>query len=471
MPVEIDLLSIDRGSVTAPAGCGKTQLIADNLALHDGLKPILILTHTNSGAAALRQRLHRARVRSSSYRVATIDGFAMRLIGKFPLRSGLDPQILMVENPGHDYPAIRAAAARLLQSRHIGEPLRATYSRLFVDEYQDCSLVQHAIVDALSCELRTAVLGDPLQAIFGFAGPLVDWVTHVETRFPPLGALDTPWRWLNAGTGPLGHWLLDAREALQRRRSLDLRTAPPHVQWIHLDSATEDQQRREAARTRVTGDEQTVLIIGHSRNATSRHLLSIQTPGATSVERVDLDDLVSFVQGFQFGADDAMEQLVNFSGKVITQVSAAALIARVETIRRGRVRNPPTPAEAAAVAFSQNPNCVTAVQLLTVLEGQANARVFRPEVLRCLKSALTVAAATATPLHDAVIRMRERNRHMGRAVSRRAVGSTLLLKGLEADVAVITHAETMNAPNLYVAITRGARRLIVCSREPLLTPV
>lgn len=52
MPVEIDLLSVDRGSVTAPAGCGKTQLIADNLAQHRDPKPVLVLTHTNAGAAA-----------------------------------------------------------------------------------------------------------------------------------------------------------------------------------------------------------------------------------------------------------------------------------------------------------------------------------------------------------------------------------------------------------------------------------
>lgn len=54
---EIDLLAIDRGTVTAPAGCGKTQLIADALTRHSGSKPILVLTHTNAGVAALRERL------------------------------------------------------------------------------------------------------------------------------------------------------------------------------------------------------------------------------------------------------------------------------------------------------------------------------------------------------------------------------------------------------------------------------
>ena len=54
---EVDLLEIECGSVTAPAGCGKTHLIAETLLRHSGPKPILVLTHTNAGVAALRGRL------------------------------------------------------------------------------------------------------------------------------------------------------------------------------------------------------------------------------------------------------------------------------------------------------------------------------------------------------------------------------------------------------------------------------
>jgi ATP-dependent exoDNAse (exonuclease V) beta subunit len=57
---EIDLLAIDHGTITAPAGCGKTHLVADALTRHTAAKPILILTHTNAGVVALRGRLDRA---------------------------------------------------------------------------------------------------------------------------------------------------------------------------------------------------------------------------------------------------------------------------------------------------------------------------------------------------------------------------------------------------------------------------
>lgn len=67
MPPEIALFDFAGGSITAPAGCGKTQLIADTLAQHTGPRPVLILTHTNAGVTALRGRMARARVTSGSY--------------------------------------------------------------------------------------------------------------------------------------------------------------------------------------------------------------------------------------------------------------------------------------------------------------------------------------------------------------------------------------------------------------------
>ena len=102
-----DLLAISRGTVTAPAGCGKTHLIAETLRRHNAAKPILILTHTNAGVAALHGRLDNAGVPPHAYRLATIDGWAIRLIGMFPIRSEIDSDILKLENPRNNYPAIR----------------------------------------------------------------------------------------------------------------------------------------------------------------------------------------------------------------------------------------------------------------------------------------------------------------------------------------------------------------------------
>jgi len=470
MPPEIALFDFPRGSMTAPAGCGKTQLIADTLSQHTGPRPILILTHTNAGVAALRARMSRARVPSASFQIATLDGFAMKLIGKFPARSGHNPAIMELANRATDYPAIRTAAARLLAGRHLEQVLRSSYSHLLVDEYQDCNQSQHTIVTSLANTLPTYVLGDPMQAIFDFGQErLVDWNVDVVQHFPAIGALTTPWRWRLAGAENLGLWLLQVRELLQAGRPVDLATAPAEVQWVQIHPATADAQRRAAALVQLRNAE-TALIIGDSRNTTGRQLLTSQTPGATTVETVDLPDLISFAQRFEPMAADALPQMVNFAGSVMTAVGPAAYLARVTTIQNGRHRTPPTVAENQAINYLRAPGYAGAIELLQCLSQQQDCRIYRPEILRCCIAALRMAASRTHTFHEAAIQIRERNRLQGRPLSRRAVGSTLLLKGLEADVAVILEPERMNARNLYVAMTRGAKKLVMCSQNRTITP-
>lgn len=472
MPPEIDLLTIERGSITAPAGCGKTQLIADTLIAHTQDKPVLILTHTNAGVAALRARLKRAGVQNTAYRVSTIDGFSMRLISKFPARSRYNPQILQLNNPRTDYPAIREAARQLLNSGHLAQPIRSTYARLLVDEYQDCNLPQHGIVTGLAQLLPTCVLGDPMQAIFGFPGnQLVNWEADVLAQFAIAGELRTPWRWRLAGTEELGQWLLAIRLQLQVGQPVDLRTAPPQVRWVELFAGSEDEQRRQAARAVAPNANGTVLVIGDSINVAGRLQLTSQTPGAMAVEAVDLRDLVSFARQFDLRSADPLSQLIGFASNVMTGVGAANLQARVASLRAGRARTAPTPAEAECVAFAAGPTMGLALRVLSALADQPGARVYRTEILHCCRSAMQAAMNGTTDFVTAAIEARERNRHQGRPLARRAVGSTLLLKGLEADVSVILQPERMSAQNLYVALTRGARQIVVCSPTPILAPV
>ena len=229
------------------------------------------------------------------------------------------------------------------------------------------------------------------------------------------------------------------------------------------------QQRLIAARTEASNRDGRVLVIGDSMNVNGRHQLTMQTPGATSVEAVDLKDLVNFAHRFDLASPNALRQLAEFATSLMTAVGTANLLTRVDTIRGGRARTPPTPAEAAAVAFVTTPSHMTSIDLLQSLANQHGARVYRPEVLHCCISALRAAGGEGGFI-GAAMQTRERNRHLGRPLGRRAVGSTLLLKGLEADVAVILEPERMTAQHLYVALTRGASQVVVCSSTPLLTP-
>lgn len=470
-PSVIDLLAIERGSITAPAGCGKTHLIAQALARHSGAQPILVLTHTNAGVAALRSRLDLASVPRSAYRLSTIDGWAMRLIGLFPGRSEIDPDILRLADRGRDYPAIREGALRLLGGGHIQDILAANFSRLIVDEYQDCSDIQHALVCHAATAMPTSVLGDPLQEIFGFRGvTMPDWDLDVCSHFPVAGELDIPWRWRNAGTESFGVWLLEVRQMLLKAQQIDLRAAPPEVSWVKLDGSSNDLARQIAAgSTRAPDKDGTVLIIADSRRPQTQRDFAGRIPGAVTVEAVDLRDLVDFAQGLDFGRPDALERVVRFAGSVMVNVGATDLLSRVATLLRGSARKAPSETEQAALSFHAMPSAAKAVVLLSAIGNQSGVRPHRPAVLRaCLRALNACGGETGTTFYEAAIRAREQSRLLGRTLDRRVVGSTLLLKGLEADIGVVLNADDLDAHHLYVAMTRGAKRLIVCSRSPLL---
>ncbi|MGK2942260.1 MAG: UvrD-helicase domain-containing protein [Immundisolibacter sp.] len=470
---DIDLLAIDRGTVTAPAGCGKTHLIAEALSRHTGAKPILVLTHTNAGVVALRGRLDKAGVPSKAYRLSTIDGWAMRLISTFPARSAHDPTILKLANHNTDYPNIRIAAAKLLRARHVNDILAASYARLLVDEYQDCSIRQHAVVYYAAQVLPTCVLGDPMQAIFRFSKEdlLAKWQEEVCAHFPLAGELTTPWRWNNADAAPLGLWLLEVRRKLSAGEPIDLQTAPDGVTWVPLGGADDHSKLLVAARTRVPGGDGHVLIIGDSMKADSRYRIASAVPGAVTVEAVDMRDLMSFACDFDLAASEALQLIAKFAQTVMSNVGAADLVQRVQSLTRRTARKPPTDVENVALTFFRTPSHRGAVDLLVEISKEGGVRTYRPAVLRaCIKALQMCDGADGMTFHEAAIRMREQNRLIGRPLPKRAIGSTLLLKGLEAEVAVILNADSLDAHNLYVAMTRGSKALKICSSKPILNP-
>jgi DNA helicase IV len=67
------------------------------------------------------------------------------------------------------------------------------------------------------------------------------------------------------------------------------------------------------------------------------------------------------------------------------------------------------------------------------------------------------------PLSDAICDAQNRIRHAGRKIGRRSIGSTLLVKGLEFDHAVIIHASNMTRKDWYVALTRATTSLTILS--------
>jgi DNA helicase-2/ATP-dependent DNA helicase PcrA len=200
-------------------------------------------------------------------------------------------------------------------------------------------------------------------------------------------------------------------------------------------------------------------------------MASSQTPGAIAVEAVDLKDLISFARSFDLTASDALERIADFAQNVMTNVGAVDLIKRVQSLARGTARKPPTDVERVALAFVHTRSYRIAIDLLVEIGKQGGVRTHRPAVLRCCIKAFQLCDCVDGPtFHDAAVTMREQNRLIGRPIPKRAVGSTLLLKGLEAEAAVVLNAGALNARNFYVATTRGSKALTICSASPVFNP-
>jgi hypothetical protein len=465
---EIDLLAIEHGLVVAPAGCGKTQLIIEALKRHKATKPILVLTHTNAGVAALRERLDRAKVPKTAYRVITIDGWAMRVIGTYPEAAGLEPDTLA----GPSYPLVRETAFNLIANGHVNDILQATYSRVFVDEYQDCSITQNAVVIALAELFPTVVLGDPLQAIFTFSRDdrVANWESEVCTYFPLAGELSKPWRWINEGADDLGHWLLQQRSLLSSGQSIDLASAPSTVTWVPLDKSAEDLNRQCQAAEIDPGGGGRMLILAGGREKDLQQKMARLVPGAVTVEAVDLRDLVTFMSQLDLQAPDALLRIIRFSETLMTGFGADDIVSKVEGIATGAIHRDPTEIEKCALVFDADRSLIGVVNLIEALAGASGVRVYRQDLLRCLYRILRTAISSGVDLASAAISVREQNRLVGRTLNKRSVGSPLLLKGLEAEGALVLNGDYLDASNLYVAMTRGSRRLIICSTTQTLSP-
>jgi hypothetical protein len=341
---------------------------------------------------------------------------------------------------------------------------------MLVDEYQDCSTAQHSILCNASQAVPTVVLGDHMQAIFGFGtNELVRWTEDVCRRFPNAGQLLTPWRWNNAGAPGLGRWLLDAHERLARGDQLDLRGAPG-ILWVQLDGSDEDiHRRRKAAMHAAPNQHGRVLIIGDSKDPTSQQEMARCTPGAITVEAVEIPDLIAFANAWKIHSDEALSQLVVFAGKVMRQAAAKDLLARVQILARGTARKEATAVERAALAFLAERTHAAAAIVLEEMQIQAGAHPHRPAVLwACVRALQACNSVEENGFRDAVVRQREQSRALGRRLPKRGVGSTLRVKGLEADVVVVLNGDALDANNLYVAMTRGSSSVVVCSTTPIL---
>ena len=453
-----------KGYVIAPAGYGKTHLIA--LAVRASSGRQLILTHTFAGVNSIKAKMAALGVAASKYQVDTIASWALRLCLAYPKTSGWK-----VENPtSKQWNKLYECCSGLLGKNFIRQAVAATYVGVYVDEYQDCSDLQHTLVCALAEFLPSRILGDPMQAIFDFdEGNPVDWGMSVYPSFTCLGQLEIPWRWEKAGNPKLGAWLKAARKKIEQGQKIDLLgERPPSVVRVHTDPEYLSSKQYSSLCNLLNHDESVIALHGGDQQSKNKtHLLARSMSGRfSSIEEVEGKNLHSFVKKFVAAKTVQAGFLlaVEFAKKCFTGV-ADALTAGT---RRGEVANLRKGTKyplvlKAANHYLNEPTSSHLKAFFLALKTNPETSAYRRDLLYRFLNVLKMHVdGEGATLAEAANTYQREMRHTGRPIShKKLIGTTLLVKGLEYDHAVILDADALNAKDLYVAMTRGSKSLTI----------
>jgi hypothetical protein len=456
-----------KGYVIAPAGYGKTHLISR--AVKESKHRQLILTHTYAGVNSIKKKMAENEVSSKKYQIDTIASWALRVCLAYPMTSGWS-----IENPDRkEWNDLYSACQNILSKKFLRKILLSSYAGVYVDEYQDCSKIQHALICKLAEILPCRILGDPLQAIFDFDEP-VDWKSDIYPHFESLGTLDTPWRWKKNGSDELGDWLKEVRNLLSDGKSLDLSgVTPKGVSTLPVDLDNFKDRNRLNVFYRFLEDDDTVIAMhgGAPELKNKTHKLAQSLAGKfSSIEEIEGRDLISFIKKMESESISSKRFLlaIEFAKKCFTGLPSAL----PESIKQGKPAKP-TPRTKNLVLLMIANKCIAdpssglLKEFFLELKRCSGIQIYRRDLLNRFVNVLKIHIDGRAPtLLEAAYLYQSEFRHSGRPLRHpKLIGTTLLVKGLEFDHAVILDAASLSAKELYVAMTRGTKSLTILTRK------
>ena len=466
-----------KGYVVAPAGYGKTHLIAEAVGSASAGTE-LVLTHTYAGVNAIKGKLRKLGVEPNRFAVDTIASWCLRLCSAYPERSDWH-----VEQPdGQEWLELYAKTRTFLEKDFVKRIIRCSYSGVYIDEYQDCTSSQHAIVLQLAEILSCRVLGDPLQGIFDIgAEQLVDWPTQVLPHFEHLGELDIPWRWREIGDPELGDWLNNVRQNLDAGVAIDLSAEKPASVSVHITNSDEELRNKQINVCKyfnlADGENAIAIHKGDNQYKAKCQKLAKNTSGSfSSIEEVEGKRLLQFVRALDQidNASDRLLALQEFArAKCMSGVNSALSLGtrRGEVVViRGNTKNPAL--VEAANRYLEDPKPTYMINFLKCLSNAPEVVVYARDLFyRVLRVFGINADNPDETITEAAIRFQREFRHSGRPIRYpKLIGTTLLVKGLEFDHAIVLDAASLSKKDLYVAMTRGSKSLTIISSSAILDP-
>ncbi len=448
-----EIYELGNVSVVAPAGYGKTEVIAQIAGLG---RRTLILTHTHAGVHAIKERLKKLSIPASAVSVDTIAGWSMRYAHAFP-KIAKPPKDM--PKTGDEWNQLYTGAGNTLNIPAIRDVVASSYDRILIDEYQDCPLLQHNLAIELSKIVPTTIFGDPMQGIFEFAGANLSWEDEIYKYFPLATELETPHRWTNTNRD-LGAWIAEVRENLLAGEPIDLED--PRINFRLTDTAFDMPFLFES----IDGKEGSIAGI-HCAKGVCYSLAKATKGRYQAIEEIASGRLYQFAMEWDGATNGDARR------KAIADLLSDCF--HKSPLTDGEVK---TPEELAIVTEMQRLGATldsvdsfeNAKKLITLCRDHPRWRLYRSGLWRdAERSVQDMSFGRHASLVDAVGEVRQRVSHTGRKLPVRTASTPLLLKGLEFDHVVVPDAShfvkqsSAQAKQFYVAISRATRTLSISS--------
>jgi len=469
-----NFVSKQKSFLIAPAGYGKTHTISESLKNTKGRQ--LILTHTHAGVSSIKEKLKKAQIASHNFNVETITSFAQKYVLSFYVKKNEIPK---QEDTNAYYPFIIKEANKIIKLKPIIKVISSTYSGLFVDEYQDCTIEQHKLILSLSNLLPTRILGDHLQGIFDFNnGNLVDFNHKSMKEFNSnLFKLETPWRWYNNNRKDLGDDLKTIREKLLNKENIDLRNYKSIETYVFNENELSDFRPNRYSRFIWTVISKGNPLLMHP-DSTSIHprlyIIKKFNNSFSLLESIDNRDFYKFSKEIDNANTDNIASIII---KLCLSVFKKTEIKKwlndngVKAKRGVEEKALITPLKANFEILKSNKSFLIISDSLEIIKNSLDITCYRKELLKSIIDALYDAHFKDITVYESMVNKRNEIRRMGKRIYGNCIGTTLLTKGLEFDTVVILNAHSFNCPkHLYVALTRASKRLVVITTNPVLNP-
>ena len=464
-----DLLAQQKVLVEAHAGCGKTHTIATCVSLVQGHS--LILTHTHVGVASIRAKLEKQGVDSSKYKVSTIDSYVQKYVLAFYMGNDIPQQ-----NDSSYYAFILAQAVQIFKTTPVRAIIKNSYTSLFVDEYQDCTKLQHKVIMQLAGILKIYLFGDSLQGIFNFSNnPTVSFDTDLPEGFLRHGfILKEPYRWKEVNEN-LGHDIEKIRNELELGKDIDLYQYPS-IRFIKVNDKELARYPKNEVHELITQNGELLFITPHSYNIEVRLGFASKYRMRVSVLEANTEkDFFILAQSLDTVVSN--RQIISMT-KVLETIFKSS-IGEWINLQNGQIIRKRSLADqkysrSVKEIHSQLLNDFSLNNLKCFLiEGSKLPRVkcYRKELFADLIKSLDLAMSERFSIYEAMCQVRNKKAVLGRTIKGRYIGTTLLTKGLEFKTVVILDAQDFKDPkNFYVAISRAQENLIIFSSKTVLHP-